>query len=75
MMVMTFAYKYVVNLSSFDISLLNSRVKLQDIKELQKQRDKQNGVSAAALALGKKIPKIEAVASVCIMTFQELIEL
>ncbi|CAG2193317.1 splicing factor C9orf78 homolog [Mytilus edulis] len=35
--------------------------KLKDIKELQKQREKPKGVSAAVLALGKKIPKTEEV--------------
>ncbi|XP_067662351.1 splicing factor C9orf78 homolog [Haliotis asinina] len=35
--------------------------KLDDIKELQKMRGRQNGVSAASLALGKKIEKTEEV--------------
>ncbi|KAJ8300026.1 hypothetical protein KUTeg_021545 [Tegillarca granosa] len=33
------------------------RKKIQDIKELQKEREKPNGVDIAALALGKKLPK------------------
>ncbi|CAC5382658.1 telomere length and silencing protein 1 homolog [Mytilus californianus] len=39
----------------------NIESKLKDIKELQKQREKPKGVSAAVLALGKKIPKTEEV--------------
>lgn len=35
--------------------------KLKDIKELQRLREKPNGISAAMLALGKKIPKTEEV--------------
>lgn len=38
--------------------------KIQDIKELQKQRNKQNGVNATALALGKKISKEQALSNV-----------
>lgn len=34
--------------------------KIQDIKELQKLRNKQNGVNATALALGKKLSKEQA---------------
>ncbi|XP_022326695.2 splicing factor C9orf78 homolog [Crassostrea virginica] len=37
--------------------------KIQDIKELQKQRNKQNGVNATALALGKKLSKEQAMSS------------
>ncbi|XP_048772644.1 splicing factor C9orf78 homolog [Ostrea edulis] len=37
--------------------------KIQDIKELQKQRNKQNGVNATALALGKKISKEQALSN------------
>ena len=40
------------------------RSKIQDIKELQKQRNKQNGVNATALALGKKLSKEQALSSV-----------
>ena len=40
------------------------RSKIQDIKELQKQRNKQNGVNATALALGKKLSKEQAMSSV-----------
>lgn len=39
----------------------NIETKLRDIKELQKQREKPKGVSAAVLALGKKISKTEEV--------------
>ncbi|KAK3087058.1 hypothetical protein FSP39_001130 [Pinctada imbricata] len=41
----------------------DNEVNLQEIKEIQRLRDKQNGVSATALALGKKIPKTETVSS------------
>ncbi|XP_061169674.1 splicing factor C9orf78 homolog [Saccostrea echinata] len=37
--------------------------KIQDIKELQKLRNKQNGVNATALALGKKISKEQALSN------------
>lgn len=37
----------------------NTETKLKDIKELQKQREKPKGVSAAVLALGTKISKTE----------------
>lgn len=38
--------------------------KIQDIKELQKLRNKQNGVNTTALALGKKLSKEQARSSV-----------
>lgn len=44
--------------------LVYFRSKLKDIKELQRQREKPNGISAAMLALGKKIPKTEEVTDV-----------
>ena len=40
------------------------RDKLEALKALQKMRARQKGVSAASLALGKKIPKTEEVSDV-----------
>jgi len=45
-------------------SFLYYRTKLEDIKEIQKQRDRPKGVSSVGLALGKKITQSEDVDSV-----------
>ena len=41
-----------------------SRTKLEDIRTVQKQRARQKGVSAASLALGKKVDKAEEITDV-----------
>ena len=41
-----------------------SRAKLEDIRTVQKQRVRQKGVSAASLALGKKVDKAEEITDV-----------
>ena len=40
------------------------RTKLEDIRAVQKQRARQKGVSAASLALGKKVDKAEEITDV-----------
>ena len=47
-------------------SIYFTRNKLEDIKELQKMREKPKGVSSVGLALGKKISQTEDVDSVSI---------
>ena len=45
--------------------LIYCRTKVDDIKELQKLRERPKGVSSVGLALGKKISQTEDVDSVC----------
>ena len=47
-----------------NLEVLLYRNKLEDIKELQKMREKPKGVSSVGLALGKKISQTEDVDSV-----------
>ena len=48
------------------------RTKVDDIKELQKLRERPKGVSSVGLALGKKISQTEDVDSVCTCRHIEL---
>ena len=47
------------------IMCIYCRTKVDDIKELQKLRERPKGVSSVGLALGKKISQTEDVDSVC----------
>lgn len=52
------------NFNSRIVEYFFFRTKIDDLKELQKLRSKQNGVSVAALALGKKIEKADEITDV-----------
>ena len=49
------------------------RTKVDDIKELQKLRERPKGVSSVGLALGKKISQTEDVDSVSFLIFYRYI--